>query len=380
MISQSQDGSYISILAKALAEQMCLLTIFTGKLPEHVDAPIETIASVKYDSTSFKGRLQTWHGFVKDAKLYLKEHIDDFEMVMFTSNPPINQSLVRFAQAKAKKCIYLVWDIYPDCIEASFGKKVSLITSAWRKRNAQMYGHCDAVLTIGDVMKGVMEKSYPGLNIQVLPYHTDTQFIRPIPESENSFAKEYCLLGKKVFMYSGKMGFGHGFEEILAVAEKLKNEAGIAFVFIGFGAAYEKVKEHVEQQKLHNTVVLPYQPLEVLPYSLGCATASFITIKDKNDGLFLPSKVYDAMASGSAILCISSGLNDVSKMVEEKGIGLVVKTGDVDALADAVLQIARNGEKTQQYQQNARRLAVQEYDIQAVTEKNSQMIAALLKK
>lgn len=377
LISQSQDGSYINILYESLKKLDCSLTVFSGKLTSDINSNVEKIQSIKYESNSFSSRLRTWMAFTRDAKQYLKKNIESFDLVLFTSNPPVNQQLVSYVQKKNKKCAYLIWDIYPDTIEKAFGKKVHIITSIWRKKNAGMYRKCNHVFTIGSVMKEVLIRDYPNLDIDVIPYHTDTTFIQPIPDEENFFIRENGLCGKTVFMYSGKMGFGHGFSEILEAAELLKDRNDICFVLIGFGASFDEVKNYVQKHEMENTKVLPYQPLEVLPYSLSSAAVSFITIKPNNDGLFLPSKVYDAMASGSAILCISDGQNDITSLINQYELGQNVPAGNAELLAQTIKEMTDNQERLEKYRKHSRETSKQ-FDVKQIIAMYEKLFEKLL--
>lgn len=378
LVSQSQDGSYINILHRSLQKLDCKLTVISGKLPADIDASVDKVQSVKYDSTSFRARFKTWIGYVRDVSQYIRQHIDEYDYYFFTSNPPINQRLVAYIQKRKKRCIYLIWDIYPNTIETAFGAASAPIAYLWRKQNARIYRRCDRVITIGEVMKRILRKDYPNLDIQVIPYHTDTKFIHPITPEDNVFTREYHLYGKKVLMYSGKMGFGHGFNEILEATEMLKARQDIQFVLIGFGAAFEDVKNHVREHALSNVLVLPYQPLEMLPYSLSSADIAFITIKPNHDGLFLPSKVYDAMASGSAILCISDGSNDVSRMVDEYQLGENVRPGNAADLAQAITRLVDAPEQLNECQRNARNVAEQ-YDVERIVAQYTTFFSQLLR-
>ena len=167
-------------------------------------------------------------------------------------------------------------------------------------------------------------------------------------------------------MYSGKMGLGHGFDEILTVASKLRDRQDILFAFIGHGSAYNYIEEYIKDNSLTNCVILPYQPIDMLPYSLGAADVSFITIKEQTDGLFLPSKIYDAMSSGSAIICISGGNNDVAHMVEQDSVGIQVQSGNAEKLKDAVVRFADDEEFLANCQKKARELAICQYSIDIV--------------
>lgn len=378
LVSQSQDGSYINILHHSLQKLDCKLTVISGKLPADIDATVDKIQSVKYDSTSFRTRFKTWIGYVRDVSQYIRQHIDEFDYYFFTSNPPINQKLVAYIQKKKKRCIYLIWDIYPNTIEIAFGVAAAPIAYLWRKQNARIYRRCDGVITIGEVMKNVLRKDYPSQDIQVIPYHTDTKFIHPITPEDNIFIREHHLYGKKVLMYSGKMGFGHGFNEILESAERLKERLDIQFVLIGFGTAFEDVKNYVREHALSNVLVLPYQPLEMLPYSLSSADVAFITIKPNHDGLFLPSKVYDAMASGSAILCISDGNNDVSRLVDEYQLGENVHPGNAADLAKAITNLVDTPTQLNKCQRNARAVAEQ-YDIECIVAQYTALFSQMMR-
>ncbi len=377
LVSQSQDGSYANLISQAVKAAGGTLSIITGKYRD-IDKDVTVIPAKQYNSTSVKNRFQTWFAYVNDVKGYLKQHIDEYDLIMFTSNPPVNQSLVKYALKKKKKCVYLVWDIYPNTIEKMFGKKVAPITSVWRRKNHAIYQKCDAVMTIGDVMKGVLEKDYPDVTFKVIPYHADTEFIRPIPRTENEFVFEYQLADKKVFMYSGKMGAGHGFDDILQAAETLKCRDDIRFLLIGHGSSFESVQANVKKRALKNVLVLPYQPLERLPYTLSSADVSFITIKEDTDGLFLPSKVYDAMASESAVLCISGPNNDVVDMIEKEHLGMYVKPGNAEELTKAILRFADDEAFLRTCQKRAREIAVERYAVAKVTEAYAALFAEVM--
>lgn len=375
LVCQSQDGSYVNLIRDALWQNGYRLTVITGKNSD-IRKDVTVVQKTKYDANSFLSRFRTWFAFTGDVRKYFRESLSRFDLVMFTSNPPVNQRLVRMAQRSGKKTVYLIWDIYPDCIEKSFGKKVAPVTALWRRINRRMYSRCDAVLTIGEVMKRNILKSYPRLDVQVIPYHTDTGFIHPVAKEENPFVRSNGLSGKKVFMYSGKMGFGHGFTEMLEAAKLLKDRQDIQFMFIGHGAAYGEVETFIRNNGMENATVMPYQPLEMLPYSLGSADVAFVTIKAQTDGLFLPSKVYDAMASGSAIIAISAGNNDVAALTDA-GVGLNVRPGDPEAVAQAVLRLADDPAFLAQCQQKAAQTAKQ-YDIAAVTEQYAALFRRIL--
>lgn len=377
LVCQSQDGSFVNILAESIKRNGASLSIFTGKNND-IRNDVSVILSTHYNSSSIVNRFKTWFSFVRDARKFLVDHIEEYDLVMFVSNPPINQALVRFAQKKVKKTVYLVWDIYPDCIEKTFGWVVKPIVHLWKIVNKKMYFKCDEVLTIGYEMKARLESSYNGLNVKVIPYHANTPFIHPIEKGENPFISQYNLEDKTILMYSGKMGRGHSFVDILHVAKDFLSDDSVAFVLIGFGEEFDNIKNYVADNDLKNTLVLGYQPLEMLPYTLGAADVSFITIKTETDGLFLPSKVYDAMASGSAIICLSAGNNDVAKMIESNGVGVNVLPGDVEELKRVIHMYVDDKQLLYDSQKKSYELAYSDYDKETIVNQYYQFFSLLL--
>jgi len=367
LVSQSQDATFVEILYAALSKIGYSLNVITGK-PIEVDPNVTLFLAPKYNSNSILSRLKTWRAYTKAVKRFLKKNIDDYEGIFFTSNPPINQELVQFALKKKKKIMYLIWDIYPDYIEKSFGKLVSPVTSIWRKKNQKLYNQCDAVITIGDTMKSKIQGKNPKLNVRVIPYHANSEVIKPICKKNNKFAVMHGLDDKMVFMYSGKMGFGHGFDEILTAAKDLQSIDAIRFVFIGHGEGFESIRAYILENNLSNCLLLPYQPLDMLPFSLATADVSFITIKEKIDGLFLPSKVYDAMASGSAIVCISAGNNDVALLIEKEKLGANVLVNNVEELKRVIFKFVNDTQYLKECQKNARESAVCHYAMERVVD------------
>ena len=84
------------------------------------------------------------------------------------------------------------------------------------------------------------------------------------------------------------------------------------------------------------------------------------------------------MASGSAIICISGGKNDVAKLMEDNEIGVHVKTDSTDELKAAVLKLADNEGLLERCKKNAVELAVRDYDIKAVTEQYHRVFDSMI--
>lgn len=107
--------------------------------------------------------------------------------------------------------------------------------------------------------------------IKIIPNWADVSFLKPCSKADNPFLKEYGLSDKFIVLYSGNLGNTHSVETIVEVAERLRCEQDICFVIIGEGGKKKKIGQMVEEKGLNNCRLLPWQPVERIPYSLGAA-------------------------------------------------------------------------------------------------------------
>jgi len=143
-------------------------------------------------------------------------------------------------------------------------------------------------------------------------------------------------------MYSGVLGVGYDFETVLKAAVSLSKYEDIVFLIRGIGELAPKLERLIKELNLRNVVLntnfLPEKKLSALLRSadvfvLPMTSASFV-----DDGL--PTKVFEYQAYGKPIICCSKG--EPARYVEALRSGLVVKPGDPEAVAQAVLRLYRD--------------------------------------
>lgn len=106
--------------------------------------------------------------------------------------------------------------------------------------------------------------------------------------------------------------------------------------------------------QLRNFLLLPYQPRDVLPFSLTCGDASVVTLEPGAEGLSVPSKVYSCLAAGQAVLVIMEERCDVVDIIEEGECGQRISPGDVDGLVSAIRRLHDSPTLLQTTKENAR--------------------------
>ena len=97
------------------------------------------------------------------------------------------------------------------------------------------------------------------------------------------------LQDKFIVLYSGNLGISHDIESILLAAKQLSKQKNIMFVIVGEGAKKEDAVRFKEKNNLENLMILPFQPEDTLPFSLGMADISIVTLEmGAEDIMILP--------------------------------------------------------------------------------------------
>jgi glycosyltransferase involved in cell wall biosynthesis len=314
-------------IANAYLSEFDEVVLITGSIePTSADLnpKIKVILKSKYKRNKGYLRIYTWLLFFFQSFFYTLFRKDHGEMLI-TSNPPLLPFLGSiFSHRKKTKFNVLVLDVYPDAL-SNFGyiKEGSLLYRFWDRMNNKIYHEAERVFTISNVMKEVISRNAKKDKIEVVYPWVDTSFIKPLEKQNNWFVKKYGLLDKRVILYSGNMGMTHDLMTVLNAAKVLDVPTNnFHFLFIGDGAQKESLIEYKENNKLSNITFLPYQDPEVLPFSFASADFGIVSLGKGAEGLSVPSKTFYMLATGAAIISISSPGSEVSNLLKENDCGV----------------------------------------------------------
>jgi glycosyltransferase involved in cell wall biosynthesis len=257
------------------------------------------------------------------------------------------------------------------------------LSRIWRWFNKIVWQNSEAVFTIGDNMaiklEGMFKANRTRLShIAVIPNWADHNFIKPLSKEKNWFAQKYGQVDKFTVLYSGNLGATHDLETILQAAKELGDFNDIQFLIIGNGYKKTYIEKFIDQEKLSNVLLLPFQTENVLPYSLPTGDVAIITLSKGVEGLSVPSKVYYAMAGGSALLCVSSGNNELKNIVNKHQCGISVEPGDVEGFVSAIKRFYEDSIFLKNCKENARK-AVESYYTKKNIEKYREILVGKLK-
>ena len=144
-------------------------------------------------------------------------------------------------------------------------------------------------------------------------------------------------------MYAGSLGLMDACDEIISGYNLLGQEReNVHVVFIGDGAERISLERMVQDLGLtRNVHFLGLKPKSEVAKWYKKATLSFVVFKNFEIlGTSSPNKMFDSLAAGVPIIQNTNGW--ISRLVEEKGIGLNVLSGSPSSMADAISKFIKN--------------------------------------
>ena len=284
------------------------------------------------------------------------------------TNPPLLPwvaALVGFL--RRRPCYLLIHDVYPE-IAIALDKipPGSAVARFWGWLNRQCYRRADRIIVLGSCMARAihpyLRESERGKTV-IIQNWADGERIQPVPSGENPLLQELGLEDKFVVSYSGNIGLFHEIETIAKAAKALENRADIHFLFIGDGAQHVWLKNFLEEEKLANATLLPFQPKDRLPTTLTACDAGLVSLKDEATGYCVPSKFYGMLAAGKAIIAIANEASEVAEAVQRHGCGMVIPPGNAGLLRQAIESLAKDKTRAQKMGSKARIAFRQNYSL-----------------
>jgi colanic acid biosynthesis glycosyl transferase WcaI len=268
------------------------------------------------------------------------------DVVVVVPPPPLLSVLAAlFVRLKGGRLVYWNMDLNPDQAIAAGWMKPDSLAAIILGTALQYSLHASSSIVVLDrFMKDrIVAKEVPEDKVHIVPVWSLDQEIYYQPEGRESFRRQLGLEKKFVVMYSGNHSPLHPLDTVLQAALRLRNNAEVAFVFVGGGSEFVRVKTFARDLNLSNVVCLSYQPLEQLASSLSAADLQVVLLGDSFVGIVHPSKIYNMLAVGAPFLYVGPAESHIMDLQQYPGIarmGRFVRHGDVDQVVDLITKLA----------------------------------------
>jgi len=299
-------------------------------------------------STKFIKRLTNYFSFVFSSMYYGSKILDKQDFIIVESPPLFLGIAGIYLSWKLKaKMIFNVSDLWPDsAIELGILKNKIFIKLAKGLENL-CYRKAIAITgqshTIIEIIKKRTKKP-----TELISNGVDIEIFSP-SKKNIQIKKAYGVDNKLVFVYAGLIGIAQGIGQILDAALQLKNYPDITFLIIGDGPEKENLQNRILSESLTNVIISdPIQKKE-MPALLSSMDVAIIPLKMALTGA-VPSKIYEAMASGLPIIFVGEG--DGVRIIHEAQAGITIKPGDIDGLVHSIIELYENINLRQQLGQN----------------------------
>jgi len=239
-------------------------------------------------------------------------------------------------------------DLWPQAaIELGIMNK-NFITKIFERMGLFIYKKADKITVVTNgIRDDLIHKKISPNKITLLTNGVNTEIFKKNKYNQNPF-EDLGLANKFLVVYAGTMGVAHGATFIVKAATKISSEKEIVFVFIGDGVKKMEIQDEININGLHNIIILPSQPINILVNYLSYSSIGLATLKDKRfcDGI-IPVKMFSYMACGLPL--ILSGYGESRKIIMDSKAGLYIDPENPEQLANAIIQLYRDKDMCKEF-------------------------------
>ena len=325
-------------------------------------AGVDVIRTFVYPTqkASFVRRITNYLSFALSSTMTGSVLLGRSDYLMVES-PPIFLGLsgAWLSRLKHARLIFNVSDLWPESavrLGVLEPKSLSFRASAWLERFCYRW----AWLITGQsksIVASINER-FPDRPTCHLSNGVDTRSFRPDLCTDNARS----ILngnGRSVALYAGLHGLAQGLDQVLEAAAALSEKCNLQFVLVGDGPQKHALLEQAKQRNLSTVRFLDPRPACEMPALIAAADIVLVPLKMYIPGA-VPSKLYEAMASGRAVVLIADG--EAAEIVREHQAGIVVRPGDIQGLIEALRTLHEQPALRQTLGENGRRAAEQYFD------------------
>lgn len=320
-------------------------------------AQVHRVWSTRFGRMGLPGRALDYASFMLAATWRMLRVAGRGDVLVAKTDPPLIAALAALVcRLRGARLVNWIQDLFPD-VAVTLGV-IRPGSAADRLLSALRDGSLRRA-SLNVVLGGRMAERIAALgadssSTRVRHNWVDSDLITPCAPEQNSLRRAWGLEGRFVVGYSGNFGRVHEFGAIMEAARLLKDDAGVAFLFVGQGARLELVKAQARSLGLTNIVFQDYQPRERLRESLGAADAHLVSLLPGMEGCVVPSKFYGIAAAGRPTLFIGAADGEIARLIARHDCGLCCAPDDATALAGHIRVLAADPERCRRLGQNAR--------------------------
>ena len=335
-------------LAEALAKAGHLVTIITSRQANGSVAKTELrhgveiirVPGPRLGRRNALLKAVDFFGFALGALRQISGLLKPHDVLVVMTDPPLLSIPATWvARRRGARVVHWIQDVYPEIAMSVSGVGIASLLRPWRDRAWQ---NADACVVLGDDMSSfVRARGVVDQRIIVSPNWAPAGLTTQPNLAIGNLRLSWGLVGKFVVMYSGNLGRVHDLTPIVLIAEQLRTESDIVFIFVGEGAQKKQLQSTANKRALKNILFRPAMPRYDLGTTLALANVHLVTLRGGCESFVFPSKLYGIAAVGRPVLFIGPRNCELAQTVTNQGFGQAFARDDI-ASATAVIRELRN--------------------------------------
>lgn len=143
------------------------------------------------------------------------------------------------------------------------------------------------------------------------------------------------LAGRRVFVYAGNMGVAQGMGILLDLAERLRDDTAVGFLFVGRGSDAQRLRDDARRRNLTNVVFHDEIHPDEIPSLYRQCHVGLVSLDPRHKTHNIPGKFLTYMQSGLPTLASVNPGNDLVNLIHGQRVGRAVTDASADTLAAA---------------------------------------------
>ncbi len=282
--------------------------------------------------------------------------------VVVASSGPITVAVPGLAARwlRGRPLIFEVRDLWPEgAVQLSLLRNRAVI-ALLRRFEKLCYRSASRVVALSEDAAEWIRNRYGIGQIVVIPNASDTKLVGNLPPKPD--LPEWAV-GKKLALYAGALGYMYDSRQLLRVASHLEELGAdeVELVVIGDGSDRRALEQEARSRQMKHVHFLGQRSrIEMFQWLMASCCAVLIVRNVPFFDMCSPNKVYDALAAGVPVVQDTQG--GVKNLLLREECGITVSRGDTEAMARAVLALARDERLRQRMSENGRRVALEQFD------------------
>jgi O26-antigen biosynthesis N-acetyl-L-fucosamine transferase len=298
----------------------------------------------------------------RKGEKYLKKN--RFDLIVYYSPTIFFGAFVKQAKSYYGCPSYLILrDIFPKWALDAGVIKEGLIYRYFRRKEIEQYDVADiiGVQSPANLSYFTEDGILTKYTIEVL-YNWTMLEENNIPVSH--YREKFGLNGKIVFFYGGNIGVAQDIDNIVRLAESIRDETKAHFLLVGDGSEFDRLKSIIDEKRLSNMMIHEAVDQEQYLAMLSEFDIGLISLDKKLKTRNLPGKMLGYMYHSLPSLASINPGNDLKEIFEEHEAGLVSINGEDQIFHDNAVKLLQDESLRRQMGCNARSLLEDTFSVE----------------